>query len=477
MSTTTKQKSTGHSTQLHHNQRQQKKIAIIGSGISGLSAGWLLSKYHHVSIYEKNDKLGGHTNSITVKNGQRDITIDTGFIVFNNHTYPNLWRLFDHIGLEVTDSDMSFAVSVDNGGFEYSGTGFGGIFAQKRNVIRPRMWSMLSDLRRFYKMAPLDRDYGGTLGDYLRENSYNDPFILDHLVPMTAAIWSSPGTNIDLFPFQTFVDFCINHGLLNYVNRPQWRTVPGGAAQYIPLLTENFNEINTNRQITSIRRDASGVFITDQSGQCCRYDDIVIATHGDEALAMLDTPSDDEKRLLSCFRYSKNRALLHTDPSFMPKRKSAWASWNVIENNGPIRGGNLTQQMFDDSPLCVTYWMNKLQPLDTDTQYFVTLNPRKKCAPESVLYETSYYHPIFDDESTQAQKQLWQLQGKDRTWYCGAHFGYGFHEDGLQSGLKIAEILGGTLRPWHSHDMNDRILPLRANMDDTANTASHGVPS
>ena len=459
----------------YHNKRS---VAVVGSGISGLSAAWLLSENgYEVTLFEADSRLGGHTNTVNILDpaGQAPLSIDTGFIVFNERTYPNLTALFEHLGVAVEDSDMSFAVSARGGSFEYSGTGLAGLFAQKRNLLRPRFWLMLRDLIRFYKRAPQAMARAEnmretfSLGSYLRDHVYSKAFIEDHLLPMAAAIWSSPETSVDAFPFSAFVRFNENHGLLSLNNRPQWRTVSGGAKNYIAALTKAVSHIVYNCPVTSVRSDSGGVHLTTQQGDQHSFKQVVLAVHADKALSMLEAPTPLESSLLSSFSYTKNQAVLHTDPSFMPKRKAAWASWNVqTHTRGAAQHSGQSARKTGPAkqPPTVTYWMNKLQNLESDTNFFVTLNPQTPVNPDSILYQTDYEHPFFDRTSMAAQARLWELQGINNIWYAGAHFGYGFHEDGLQAGLRVAEEICGKPRPWHmaaplpgqTVGQNDRIL-------------------
>lgn len=425
-------------------------IAIIGTGISGMAASWLLSKRHNVTVYEKDDRVGGHTNTVTVSTPENDIAVDTGFIVYNERNYPNLVALFDHLGVATKPSDMSFAASLDNGRFEYAGTGFGGIFAQRTNVVRPRMWFMLRDIMRFYREAPADAagdDKDMTLGRYLRTRSYGKAFINDHLLPMGAAIWSTPAQDMLDYPLEAFVRFCNNHGLLQVKNRPAWRTVSGGSREYVRAITAGWaDRVLLNTAVTAIRRDPDSVVIEDRQGERRRFDHVVIATHADQALDMLDDADSAERRLLSAFRYERNLAILHSDSRLMPKTRRAWSSWNFLGEGKE-----------EASRVCVTYWMNRLQSLPDSLPLFVTLNPSRQPAQGSIHRSFLYDHPMFDRAAIRAQRLLWNLQGVRRTWFCGAHFGHGFHEDGLQSGLAVAEQLGGLQRPWQVENMNGRI--------------------
>ncbi len=408
---------------------------MIGSGISGLSAAWLLSHRHSVFVFEADNRIGGHSNTVDAAG----IPVDTGFIVYNEATYPNLTALFRHLDVATKASEMSFAVSLDDGRLEYSGTNLAGLLAQPHNLLRPRFWSMLADLRRFYRNAPRDAAALGltTLDDYLAKN-YGSALRDDHLYPMAAAIWSTPANEIGMYPASSFIRFCDNHGLLRLSERPMWRTVDGGSRAYIAQLTQSFaDRIATGRGVRTVRRHAGGVAIIDDRGRKEVFDHVVIAAHADQALAMLADPSSEERRLLGAFGYTENLAVLHADPACMPRRRRAWASWNYI-----------SRQAGASKSLSVTYWLNRLQSLP-GAPLFVTLKPRQKSRePILVIRCETYHHPRFDAAAMVAQRQLWSLQGDRNTWFCGAYFGAGFHEDGLQAGLAVAEALGGAKRPW-----------------------------
>ncbi len=352
---------------------------------------------------------------------------------------------------------MSFAVSVGNGAYEYSGGTGLGLFAQRSNLVSPRFWSMIRDLLRFYRNAPKDLAIMGgiSLDDYLARNGYGRAFREDHLYPMAAAIWSTPAMEVGRYPAASFVRFCCNHGLLALRDRPIWRTVSGGSREYVKRITKPYaDRIRLSTPIKSVRRSENSVELIDGSGICHVFDDVVIATHADQALRMLADPSADESRILGAFQYSRNEAVLHSDMSLMPKRRAAWSSWNYLTNaaNGPAQPS-------------ITYWMNRLQPLGQAPETFVTLNPCRAPREELVIRREIYEHPIFDMATDRAQKEIWSLQGKRRTWFCGAHFGSGFHEDGLQAGLAVAEDLGGLRRPWQVEQESARIvrqpLPVR----------------
>ncbi len=433
-------------------EREAKKIAVIGSGISGLSCAWLLSKGNDVTLYEASDRLGGHANTVNVAMEGRNIAVDTGFIVYNETNYPNLVALFDHLQVPTIASDMSFAASMDDGGFEYSGTGLKGLLGQKRNALRPRFWIMLRDLIKFYRESPglLDQPntQDVTLGEYLRNAGYSPAFINDHLMPMGAAIWSTTAAEMHDYPLHAFLRFFVNHGLLLLSGRPQWRTVERGSREYVTRLAADFSgSLRLSTSVASIRRAANGVTVTDISGHSDQFDDVVIAAHADEALNMLADADHHERNLLGTFGYTRNKAVLHSDPALMPKHRNVWSSWNYMSTN----------KNTGDQQLCVTYWMNRLQKLDTDRPLFLTLNPNRELQPHLIHGIYDYTHPRFDTRALQAQNDLWQLQGRNRTWFCGAYFGSGFHEDGLQSGLAVAEALGGNRRPWSVENESGRI--------------------
>jgi predicted NAD/FAD-binding protein len=430
-----------------------KHIAVVGSGIAGLSAAWLLSQRHRVTLYESAARPGGHSNTVEVGG----VPVDTGFIVYNQATYPNLTALFAYLGVPTKPSEMSFAVSLEGGGLEYAGTDLFGLFAQRRNLIRPRFWSMLRDLRRFYRDAPehaRSLSPHTSLGVFLDAHGYGEAFQKDHLLPMAAAIWSASADSLRDYPALHFIRFCDNHGLLKFTDRPVWRTVDGGSREYVKKLLAGIGETRLGHPARSIRRDVDSVVVRDATGNEQTFDDVVLACHADQALALLENPDPDETSLLGAFGYTKNRAVLHGDPRFMPRRRSVWASWNYL-------GG---RDHADE--LHVTYWMNRLQGLTGAPPLFVTLNPAMEPSPETVLHEEIYDHPRFDTGAMRAQEALWSLQGRRRTWFCGAYFGAGFHEDGLQSGLAVAEQLGGVRRPWTVPNESGRItvtpMPIQA---------------
>lgn len=427
------------------------RIAVVGTGIAGMSAAWLLDQSHDVTVYERDGWVGGHAHTVEVPGPDGGVPVDTGFIVYNETNYPNLTALFHHLGVATAPSDMSFAASLDGGRFEYSGSGLDGLLGQRANALRPRFWRMLSGILRFYREAPgylAGRpDPALTLGDYLRAAGYPEAFIRDHLLPMGAAIWSATAPEMLSYPAAAFIRFFESHGLLKLRDRPQWRTVAGGSREYVRRLTANFADRIRPVGVASVRRTPNEVFVTDARGDTERFDHVVISAHADQALRLLADADPIEARLLGAWQYTDNRAVLHHDPSLMPRQRRVWSSWNFIDGAGA-----------GDAALCVTYWMNRLQPLATDREMFLTLNPVAEPAAESVVAEFSYSHPLFDTAALATQPELWSLQGRRRSWFCGSYFGYGFHEDALQSGLAVAEELGGLQRPWTVPGQNDRLV-------------------
>jgi predicted NAD/FAD-binding protein len=425
-------------------------IAVVGTGIAGMAAAWLLSDRHRVTVYEQEGRPGGHSNTVDAPSPFGPVPVDTGFIVYNERTYPNLTALFRLLEVPTEPSEMSFAVSLDDGALEYAGSSLLTLFAQPRNLVRPRFWRMLRDIGRFYREAPslaAGSDAPATLGELLDRHGFSSAFAEDHLLPMAAAIWSAPPATLRDHPAAAFVRFCGNHGLLSLADRPQWRTVTGGSRAYVRRLTARYaDRIRLDRAVRRVRRMPGRVFIEDACGEIAAFDHVVIAAHADGALAMLADPSADERALLGAIRYQRNDAVLHSDPGLMPRRRRAWSSWNYQGRRGDTATGP-----------AVTYWMNRLQNLPDAVPLFVTLNPPRLPRPGSILGSFVYEHPIFDPAAERAQAELWRLEGVRNTWFCGAYFGAGFHEDGLQAGLAVAEALGGVRRPWEVADANGRI--------------------
>ncbi|WP_297103404.1 FAD-dependent oxidoreductase [uncultured Devosia sp.] len=424
----------------------RQRIAVVGSGVSGLSAAWLLSKSHDVVLYEADDRPGGHANTIDVPGTG---PVDTGFIVYNDKNYPNFQAMLAHLGVGSIPTEMSFAASLDRGTFEYCGEGLSGMLAQRRNAFRPRFWSLFRDLLRFYREAPkalLQPDMRGlTLDEYLRAQRYSRSFVEGHLLPMAAAIWSSKAEDIRAYPLFAFVRFFESHGLLQLWERPNWRTVAGGSRAYVGALLQDFaGQLRLATPVAKVVRDAAGVTVTARTGQVDQFDAILIATHADQALSMLDAPSARERELLGAFSYTTNTAVLHADATYMPRRRKVWCCWNYIS----------TDHISSENQLCVSYWMNRLQSLE-GRDLFVTLNP--PADPQQEITRFEYTHPLFDSAAIHAQDNLWQIQGQNRTFFAGAHFGRGFHEDGLQSGLAAAEAMGSLPRPWTVPNPSGRI--------------------
>ncbi|WP_421862484.1 NAD(P)/FAD-dependent oxidoreductase [Motiliproteus sp.] len=437
---------------------EPQRIAVVGSGIAGLSCAWLLAQQHDVTLFEKDDRFGGHSNTVVLEgvDDQPPLPVDTGFIVFNPQSYPNLVALFEHLEVPVRATDMSFSVSINQGQMEYAGSDLTGLLAQSSNLLRPGFWRMLADILRFYRQAPQllnELDDQTSLGQLIEQYGYGRRFRDDHLLPMGAAIWSTPASQMLDYPAKTFLRFCANHGLLQLRDRPQWMTVEGGSREYVERLVDQLGErAVVNRGVRSIQRTGDHVLLTDWQGQYWQFDQLVLACHADQSLKLLSDADQQEQALLQAFKFERNRALLHSDERLMPLRKRAWASWNYL----------CRRQSETDTSLSVSYWMNRLQGLPEHRPLFVTLNPLMEPDPERVHAAFLYDHPTFDASALQAQRELWHLQGHNNTWYCGAWCGYGFHEDGLQAGLAVAEALGQQRRPWQVDGMYDRI-PLPQN--------------
>lgn len=420
---------------------RDRRIAVIGSGIAGLSAAWLLSRKHQVTLYEKQDWIGGHAHTVDVETPRGKLGVDTGFIVYNQANYPNFTALLDHLKVESTETHMSFAASVGDGEFEYS-SDFLGLVGQKRNLARPRYWQMLVDIVRFYTHAESLLDSpeieGITLGEFLNQHGYSEHLVELHVLPMCAAIWSSSAEAIRGFPMQAFVRFFASHQLFTLGRRALWRTVKGGSRSYVDALLGDFHgQVRRAPGARSVSREGGLVTVEDVNGKRDVFTDVVMASHADQSLALLDDADALERDVLGAFSYTSNRAVLHDDPTLMPRRKHVWASWNYIGGKAEAGG----------DALCVSYWMNRLQNLDRRHPLILTLNPTREPRSSAVLQSFNYEHPLFNQAALAAQRQLWQLQGRHGTWFCGSYFGYGFHEDALQSGLAVAERFG-VARPW-----------------------------
>lgn len=429
---------------------QPLNIAVVGTGISGLSAAWLLARRHRVTLYEKENRTGGHSNTAFVRTPDAALPVDTGFIVFNERNYPNLTALLAHLGVATEPTRMSFSVSCDGGHYEYSGSGPLGLFGQPGNLFRLDHWRLIAGLNKFFRTAS-DRvafyPEDVSLGEFLLSENYPTAFVNDHILPMAAAIWSTPARGMLEYPARSFLNFYANHGMLQARNRPEWRTITGGSRRYVErLLAGDSIEVLTACGARKIGRNAHCAYIEDERGIVRMFDQVVIAAHADQALSMIADPDILETRLLGGFRYEKNSAVLHRDKRLMPKRRRLWSSWNYLR----YRAG-------EEHSLTVSYWMNSLQNLRTSTNLFVTMNPPLDIHPKAIDGEFDYEHPTFSAATLGVQRELWTLQGRRRLWFCGSYFGFGFHEDGLQSGLAVAEQLGGVRRPWIVENESGRI--------------------
>ena len=424
------------------------RVAVIGTGIAGNAAAWTLSKRYPVTVYDRDIRPGGHSHTVTIDYDGAPLAVDIGFIVYNELNYPDLTALFEHLDVETVDSCMSFAVSADGGRFEWKGGGANwretavGLFAQARNLLSPSYLWMLRDILKFNTQSVEDRAAGRlaglTLGQYFRLRKFAPRLLTDYLAPMGAAIWSAPANEMLDFPAENFVAFFSNHRLLQY-DRPVWRSVKGGSRCYVEKMTAAFrDQLRLGCAVTSIERTPHGVVVHDSHGRSDSYDHVVIASHSDQALAMLSDADSREREILGAIGYAPNAVYLHRDPRLMPKRRRAWASWNFLR---------WQREGAAENDVAVTYWMNRLQGIDENKPLFVSLNPPFEPDPALTFGKYMCEHPQYNAAAFAAQKQLDDIQGRRHTWFCGAWTGYGFHEDGLRSGLAIAEALGATV-PW-----------------------------
>lgn len=416
------------------------KIAIIGGGISGNAITYLLHQHHDVTLYEANDYIGGHSRTIDVKTPDGLIPVDTGFIVFNERNYPHLCGLFKHLDVPTQKSTMSFGVSVNNGWLEYGTPRPQNIFAQKENILRLSFLRLIKDILKFNNKAErhLDAKEDITLEELLTQMKMSEWFKQYYLLAMGASIWSTPVNVMLEFPAKTFIQFFKNHGLLTIFDQPQWHTVQDGSREYVSRITEPFKDkIKLNCPIKSVKRDSDKVQVEDAHGNIEHYDQVIFACHSDQALNILSNPTPDEQSILGAIRYQPNKMILHTDTSFMPKRKNAWTSWVYLSE----------QQQDNSNSVSLSYWMNNLQPLETQTPIIVTLNPGRSPDPKQIKDEYTFEHPVFDQAAINAQQELHKIQGKDKIWYCGAWQRYGFHEDGILSAVNVAKEFGIT-PPW-----------------------------
>ena len=401
------------------------KIAVIGSGISGLSASYYFSKKYKVDLFEQDDHFGGHSYTYDIKEDNKIIAVDLGFIVFNEQTYPNLIRFFNELNVPFEKSNMSFSVSIKDTNVEYGGSGFNAIFANKKNLLNFKFLKMINEIINFYKTAPslINTETSNvTLGDYLKSSKLSKYFIEYHIIPMVAAIWSMPFQKAKEMPLKLFLNFFINHGLFKLKNRPQWFTVSNRSRTYVKKVLEKISgEVFKNYKVSKILRSKNNVRIL-IGNEYLDYDHVILASHADQSLELLDDPSLEESEILKKFTYVSNEAYLHRDENLMPIRKSAWSSWNSISKN---------------ENTCVTYWLNKLQNLNSEKNYFLTLNPVEAIDKNKIIKKIHFTHPYFNKDNVALQKDLNKLQGKKRTWFCGSYFGYGFHEDGLKSSKEL----------------------------------------
>ena len=409
------------------------KIAVIGSGISGLSSAYYLSKKHQVDLFEREDHFGGHSYTIDIMVNGKKIPVDVGFIVFNFQTYPNLINFFREIDVEIEKSDMSFSVSVENTNFEYCGKGLSGIFANKSNLLNFEFIKMFFDIIKFYKLcdkiSKLDEKI--TLNEFLEKNKWSKGFINYHIIPMVSAIWSMPPYEAGKMPMNFFIKFFQNHGLFKFRERPQWYTLAQRSRAYVSkVLSKISGEHYKNYEINSIRRNSSGVQIYyGGNNEFFDYDKVVLATHANEALALIDKPTNQEKKILSNFNYKENHAILHSDESIMPKNKKTWSSWNSFVDPADLSKSSLS------------YWLNLLQNLRCEKNIFLTLNPFRDIPAEKIFQKIKFTHPYYDQNALDNQKNLETIQNKENLLFCGSYFGYGFHEDGIKSSIQMLKNL------------------------------------
>ncbi len=428
-----------------------RRIAVVGSGIAGLSAAWRLATApggHHVTLFEADERLGGHAHTVDLSLDGVTHSVDTGFLVYNQRTYPLLTQLFADLGVETAASDMSFSVQVpkpDGSGLEWSGSSLRTVFAQPRNLVRPSFWRMLTEIVRFNRLATelaergTDAALQGAIGDFLDEHRFGNGFREDYLLPMIGCIWSCPTDQALKFPLSTLIRFCHNHGLIQIADRPQWYTVRGGSREYVRRLAARLPDVRVNTPILGIQRSVDQVrLLTEQGAEV--FDGVILACHSDQALALLDPgASADERAVLGAIRYQPNTAVLHSDASALPRRRAAWAAWNYERASDAAR---------EQSQVCLHYLLNQLQPLPFEQPVVVSLNPVRPIDDRLVHRRFDYSHPVFDLAAMQAQGRIRALQGRQRTWFCGAWCGYGFHEDGLRAGFEAADGALAALNSW-----------------------------
>jgi predicted NAD/FAD-binding protein len=419
---------------------RQSRIAVIGAGISGLACAWLLRNHSHVTLFEAGTYFGGHSNTVDVSIEGKTHPVDTGFLVHNDLTYPNLIQLFSHLEIPVHSSDMSFGVSISQPDIEWAGTNLATVFAQRSNIFKPKFLLMLRDILRFNRLAQhyleLSQKEPLTLGELLDRERFGQAMRDWYLLPMAAAIWSSSVKDILGFPASTFLSFCLNHRLLQIENRPKWKTVVGGSREYVKAMVDQLSDARLNCPVHRVERVGEQVMIRSAQG-VEHFDAVIFACHAPTTLALLDDASEQERQVLQGFRYQPNRAVLHLDAQLLPRRKKVWSAWNYMSSPG--EGA--------DRPVAVSYLINQLQPLPFEAPVIVTLNPNQEPRPDLVLRTFHYEHPVMNMDAEHAQRLLPDIQGRNRAWFCGAWSGYGFHEDGLKSALRVVRDFEVEI-PW-----------------------------
>lgn len=423
-------------------QVEKQKVAVIGGGVAGIVSAYLLQQNYQVTLFEKNDYLGGHTNTIEITQGaDAGLAVDTGFIVLNDATYPLFQKFLARLGVKTRIADMSFGFQCRQSGLVYAGNDLNGLFAQRRNLVSLSFFRFLLEIARFCKKARHDLDAGlvpaGTLGDYLQQGRFSPYMVDNYLLPMAAAIWSTPALRATDFPAASFLRFFKNHGLLSLRNRPQWRTVVGGSFAYVKAFQRQFNgQIHLNAAVEKVFRDDGTVRLQFADATTARFDHVIIATHADQALQLLGDASADEQRLLAPWHYQLNRTVLHTDAAVLPAQRAAWSAWNFTRE---------ANDESDNQPVFVSYYMNLLQGLQAQQHYCVTLNRPQNFPADQVIAAFDYQHPQYNFDSLATQGQLATLNGQRNSWFCGSYFGYGFHEDAVRSAVAVATGLGGQL--------------------------------
>jgi predicted NAD/FAD-binding protein len=425
-------------------ERSKVRIAVVGTGIAGLATAWLLARRHAVTVFEADARVGGHSHTVMVETGGGPVPVDTGFMVYNEQTYPLLTRLFAHLDVPTQTTTMSFSASIADGSLEYGGGSLKALLAQRTNLLRPAFVRMLLDIVRFnrtglaYLQQPGDDDL--TLGDFLARHGFGRSLGEWYLLPMAAAIWSAPVGRMLEYPARSFLSFFANHGLLSIQGHHVWRTVAGGSREYVRrMVAELGPRICLAMPVRAVRRFPGGVEVTTAPGQTGRFDQVVMACHADQASSLIEDAGPRERELLACFPYQPNRALLHGDPSLMPRRRAVWSSWNYLAQRATAQAARVS----------VSYWMNSLQSLPCAENVFVSLNPLREPDPRLVHAEIDYAHPVFDRAAVAAQRRMGEIQGAGGIWYAGAWLGHGFHEDGLRAAVAVARGLG-VAPPWEA---------------------------